>query len=116
MRAQLAEALDDSAIRISLVARLDDTVVGYLMARTDLATSPHRAGGDHRHHWCRSEYAHRGVGHALMSQLFVNLGAANASERVETIVAPRDTALTGFLYDCGFAPFAAAGVRAPGVD
>jgi ribosomal protein S18 acetylase RimI-like enzyme len=104
MRAQLAEALDDSAIRISLVARLDDTVVGYLMARTDLGdfgrTEPvaiiDTIGVD-------PEYAHRGVGHALLSQLFVNLGALRV-ERVETIIAPRDLALLGFLYDCGFAP------------
>lgn len=104
MRAQLAEALDDSAIRISLVARLDDTVVGYLMARTDLGdfgrTEPvaiiDTIGVD-------PEYAHRGVGHALMSQLFVNLGALRV-ERVETIIAPRDMALLGFLYGCGFAP------------
>lgn len=104
MRGQLAEALDDSAIRISLVARLDDTVVGYLMARTDLGdfgrTEPvaiiDTIGVD-------PEYAHRGVGHALVSQLFVNLVALRV-ERVETIIAPRDLALLGFLYGCGFAP------------
>ena len=104
MRAQLAEALDDSAIRVSLVARVDDTVVGYLMARTDLGdfgrTEPvaiiDTVGVD-------PEYAHRGVGHALMSQLFVNLGALRV-ERVETIIAPRDLRLLGFLYGCGFAP------------
>jgi hypothetical protein len=38
-----------------------------------------------------------------MSQLFVNLGALRV-ERVETIIAPRDLRLLGFLYDCGFAP------------
>jgi len=104
MRAQLAESLADSAIRVSLAARLDDTVVGYLMARTDLGdygrTEPvaiiDTIGVD-------PEYAHRGVGHALMSQLFANLGALRV-ERVETILAPRDLALAGFLYDCGFAP------------
>ena len=48
-------------------------------------------------------YTHRGVGHALLSQLFVNLGALRV-ERVETVVAPRDLALLGFLYDVGFAP------------
>lgn len=104
MRAQLAEALDDSAIRVSLVARLDDVVVGYLMARTDLGdygrTEPvaviDTIGVD-------PDYAQRGVGHALLSQLFANLGALRV-ERVETIAAPRDLALLGFLYGCGFAP------------
>jgi ribosomal protein S18 acetylase RimI-like enzyme len=104
MRAQLAEALDDSAIRVSLVARLDDTVVGYLMARTDLGDFGRAEpvavidtiGVD-------AEYAHRGVGHALMSQLMVNLGALRV-DRVETIVAPRDLDLLRFLYGCGFAP------------
>jgi ribosomal protein S18 acetylase RimI-like enzyme len=104
MGAQLAESLDDSAIRVSLVARLDDTVVGYLMARTDLGDFGRAEpvaiidtiGVD-------PEYAHRGVGHALLSQLFVNLGALHV-ERVETILAPRDLGLQAFLYDCGFAP------------
>lgn len=104
MRAQLAEALHDSAVRVSLVARLDGAVVGYLMARTDLGdygrTEPvaviDTIGVD-------PEYAHRGVGHALLSQLFANLGALRV-ERVETIAAPRDLALLGFLYGCGFAP------------
>jgi hypothetical protein len=38
-----------------------------------------------------------------MSQLFANLGALRI-ERVETVVAPRDIALLGFLYEIGFAP------------
>jgi ribosomal protein S18 acetylase RimI-like enzyme len=104
MRAQLAEAMDDSAVRISLTARRDDTVVGYLMARTDLGdfgrTEPvaviDTIGVD-------PDYTHRGVGHALLSQLFVNLGALRV-ERVETIIAPSDLPLLGFLYECGFAP------------
>ena len=89
---------------MSLVARLDGAVVGYLMARTDLGdygrTEPvaviDTIGVD-------PDYAHRGIGHALLSQLFANLGALRV-ERVETIAAPRDLALLGFLYGCGFAP------------
>ncbi len=50
-----------------------------------------------------SEYARRGVGHALMSQRFANLGALRV-ERVETIVPPRDLDLVRFLHGCGFAP------------
>ncbi len=101
---KLAEAMDDSGIRVSLCARRDGAIVGYLMARADLGdfgrTEPvaviDTIGVD-------PEYEHHGVGHALMSQLFVNLGALRI-ERVETVVAPRDLALLGFLYDIGFAP------------
>jgi len=101
---KLAEAMDDAGIRVSLCARDDGAIVGYLMARADLGDFGRiepvavidTIGVD-------PEYEHRGVGHALMSQLFVNLGALRI-ERVETVVAPRDLALLGFLYDVGFAP------------
>lgn len=101
---KLGEALQDSSVRVSLTARLGDTVAGYLMARTDY--------GD----FGRPEpvavldtiavdegFAHRGVGHALLSQLAANLAALRI-ERLETTVPPRDVRLLGFLYDVGFAP------------
>ena len=102
MQGKLAEAMNDSAIRVSMTARLDGTIVGYLMARADLGdfgrTVPAAVidtiGVD-------PEYAHRGVGRALLSQLFANLGALRV-ERVETITAPRDHTLLGFLFDTGF--------------
>ena len=104
MQQRLFEAIHGSAIRVSLTARLEGIIVGFVMARVDLGdfgrTEPvavlDTIGVDAR-------YAHRGVGHALLSQLFVNLGALRI-ERVETSVAPRDLALLGFLYDVGFAP------------
>jgi ribosomal protein S18 acetylase RimI-like enzyme len=100
----LEEATADSSIRVSLTARLDGAVVGYLMARADRGdfgrTEPvvvlDTIGVD-------PEYARRGVGRALLSQLFANLGALRI-ERVETVVAPRDFALLGFLHATGFAP------------
>lgn len=102
--ARLNETLADSAIRVSLTARMDDVIVGFVMARADLGdfgrTEPvaviDTIGVD-------PEYGHRGVGHALLSQLFLNLGALRI-ERVETQVAPRDLGLLGFLYDVGFGP------------
>jgi ribosomal protein S18 acetylase RimI-like enzyme len=104
MHHKLVEAMHGSAIRVSLTARMDGTIVGFLMARVDLGdfgrTEPvaviDTIGVD-------SGYAHRGVGHALLSQLFVNLGALRI-ERTESVVAPRDLALLGFFYDVGFAP------------
>ena len=101
---KLAEAIHESGVRVSLVARLDDAIVGFVMARADLGdfgrTEPTAVldtiGVD-------PEYAHRGVGHALVADLALNC-AALCIERLETVVAPHDLALLGFLYDAGFAP------------
>ncbi|WP_284619118.1 GNAT family N-acetyltransferase [Aquabacterium humicola] len=102
--ARLAEALHDAAIRISLVARRGGAIVGYLMARADFGdygrTEPvavlDTIGVD-------PAWTQRGVGHALLSQLFANLGALRV-ERAETVVAQRSLGLLGFLYATGFAP------------
>ena len=104
MKHKLNETTVDSAIRVSLTARLDGAIVGFMMARADLGdfgrTEPvaviDTLGVD-------PGFAHHGVGHALLSQLFAHLGALRI-ERVETVVAPRDLGLLGFLYSAGFAP------------
>lgn len=104
MSRRLAETLDDSAIRVSLTGRVDDTIVGYLMARADIGdfgrTDPvaiiDTIGVD-------PEYANRGVGHALMSQLFANLGALRV-ERVETVLSHHEPALGAFFTSLGFEP------------
>jgi ribosomal protein S18 acetylase RimI-like enzyme len=101
---KLGETLRDSALRVSLGAWLDGVLVGFAMARADFGDfgRPEPAavldtiGVD-------PEYAHRGVGHALLSQLFFNLAALRI-ERIETQAAPQDLALLGFLYDVGFSP------------
>jgi GNAT superfamily N-acetyltransferase len=98
------EALADSAVRVSLTARVDGVVAGFVTARTDF--------GD----FGRSEpvavldtigvdpdYAHHGVGAALVSQLFVNLEGLRI-ERVETVVGRENFPLLGFLYALGFGP------------
>jgi ribosomal protein S18 acetylase RimI-like enzyme len=86
------------------VARVDDAIAGFLMARVDLGdfgrTEPVAVLDTIGVH---PDYRHRRVGHALLSQLFVNLGGLRI-ERVETVVAPRDLELLGFLYAVGFAP------------
>ncbi len=102
--ARLAESMDDAAIRVSLTACCEGAIVGYLMARADLGdfgrTAPvavmDTLGVD-------PDHAHRGIGRALLSQLFANLGALRV-ERVETVVRHDDLGLLGFLYSAGFAP------------
>ena len=104
IRRKLAEAMLDSAVRVSLTARVDSSIVGFVMARVDLGdfgrTEPGAVLDTIGVH---PAYEHRRIGHALLSQLFANLGAL-CVERVETMVAPRDLALLGVLYDAGFAP------------
>jgi ribosomal protein S18 acetylase RimI-like enzyme len=98
------EALDDSAVRVSLTARVDAIVAGFVTARTDFGDFGRAEpvavldtiGVD-------PDYAHRGVGTALLSQLFVNLEGLRI-ERVETSVGRENFALLGFLYAVGFAP------------
>lgn len=102
IRELVDEAMTDSAVRVSLVARVDGIAAGFVMARTDFGDFGRAEpvavldtiGVD-------PDYAHHGVGNALLSQLFVNLGALRV-ERVETVVARENFGLLGFLYGIGF--------------
>lgn len=100
----IAEALGGSAVRISLIARVDGAVAGFLMARMDygdfgraepvavldtLGVDPLRA--------------RQGIGRELLSQLLVNLRGLGV-ERVETVVAPGSLDLMGFFHAAGFRP------------
>ena len=99
-----AEALADSALRVSLAACVDGAVAGFLMARLDygdfgrvepvavidtVGVDPLRA--------------RQGIGRGLLSQLFVNLDALGV-ERVETVVAAGSLDLMGFFCRAGFRP------------
>ena len=100
---RLDEALDPAGVRVSLVASVDGAPAGFLMARADRGdfgrVEPTAVldtiGVDPRQ-------AHRGIGRALLRQLFLNLSALRI-ERVETVVGPADDALIGFLRAAGFA-------------
>ena len=102
MQRQLQEAMTESAIRISLIARKDGVLAGYVMAKADFGdfgrTAPvaviDTIGVD-------PDFARRGVGSALLSQLFINLSALQV-ERLETVVAKENFDLLGFFYAAGF--------------
>jgi ribosomal protein S18 acetylase RimI-like enzyme len=104
MQHALDEALRESGVRISLAARQDGVLAGYIMARADLGdfgrTEPVAVIDTIG---VAPEYAHQGIGHALLSQLFLNLSALRI-ERVETIVAAANLELLGFFHGAGFAP------------
>jgi ribosomal protein S18 acetylase RimI-like enzyme len=100
---KLTEALDESGLRVSLVAEQDDHVVGFVMARVDfgefdriepaavldsIAVDP--------------DYTHHLVGTALLSQLLTNLSAL----QIEIIRSETDAEhidVLGFLQRNGFA-------------
>ena len=102
MASRLAEALGESAVRISLTVRCEGAVAGFAMARMDFGDFGRAEpvaildtlGVD-------PDYARRGLGAALLSQLMVNLSALGI-EAVETTVAHNDFALLAFLYHAGF--------------
>ncbi len=101
---KLDEALNESAIRVSLTAEADGNVVGFLMARVDF--------GDYG----RAEttavldtigvnprFARRGIGAALLSQLRLNLSMLDV-ETLETQAARENFDLLAFLYRHGARP------------
>ena len=99
---KLKEAMEDSAIRVSLTARMEGAIVGFAMARADLGDFGRvepvavldTIGVD-------PAYARRGVGHALVSQLFATCGALHI-DRLETTVRLAELPLLGFLRSVGF--------------
>jgi GNAT superfamily N-acetyltransferase len=100
----LDEALRESGVRISLAARQDGAMAGYIMARADLGdfnrTEPVAVIDTIG---VAPECANQGVGRTLLAQLFDNLATVGI-ERVETIVAAANVELLGFFYAAGFAP------------
>lgn len=101
---RMDEALADSGVRVSLIARVEDSIAGYLMASADYGdfgrAQPSAVidtiGVD-------PGFSGRGLGRAMLSQLFVNLGALGI-ERVETVVTKDNYDLLGFFYRNGFGP------------
>jgi GNAT superfamily N-acetyltransferase len=101
---KLDEALHESDIRVSLVAEQDGRPVGFIMARVDFGefgcVEPTAVmdtiGVD-------PDYGHQGIGHALLSQLLMNLTLLRV-ERIRTEIDWRDRDLLAFLADCGFNP------------
>jgi len=103
-RRKFAEAMDESGVRVSLVAEIDGQVSGFIMARVEFGEfgnlEPEAvidtigvAPSD----------GHKGVGSALLSQLMTNLQGLRV-ERVRTEVEWNHFGLLSFLDRMGFRP------------
>jgi ribosomal protein S18 acetylase RimI-like enzyme len=102
----LERALQPAAMQISLVAELEQRVVGFLVGSLYYGefgvlepSASLEAIGVH------PDFRHRHAGKALMRQLRLNLGALQIST-VRTEVAWSDFELLAFLKNQGFAPAA----------
>lgn len=104
IEALLAEATEASRTRVSLAARLDGAIVGFVMARADIGdygrTDPvavlDTIGVD-------PAYARRGIGRALVAQLAANVAQLQV-ERIETMARVADLGMLGFFVGAGFVP------------
>ena len=101
---KLDEALNQTDIRVSLLAEIDGVAAGFIMARVDIGEFGRLEPvavldtlGVH------PEYRDRGVGRALMAQLFANLSSLRI-DKVLTEVDWKERGLIGFLADCNFQP------------
>ncbi len=104
LRRKAAEALEESGVRVSLVAEQDRRVVGFVMARVDLGEFGQTAAAavlDTLGVDPAAQGQH--VGRALVSQLLANLAALRV-ESVRTELAWDDFGLARFLAQCGFVP------------
>jgi ribosomal protein S18 acetylase RimI-like enzyme len=101
---KVAEALQETDLRVSLVAELDGRPIGFIMARVDLGEFGRveptaiidTIGVD-------PDFRNFGVGRALLSQLIVNLRTLRV-ERVRTEVDWRDRDLMAYLERFDFVP------------
>ena len=101
---KLAEVLHESDVRVSLVAEIDGRTLGFIMARVSLGefgrTEPSAEMDTIGIH---PSFRGRGIGRALLSQLFANLATLRV-EKVLTEVDWTDFELIAFLAHCDFKP------------
>jgi predicted N-acetyltransferase YhbS len=102
--AKLKEMMEETGVRVSLVAEDDGRPVGYIMARVDYgefgqaepAAIIDTVGVE-------PGFGNQGVGSALLSQLIANLGALHV-ETMRTTVTWTNFSLLRFLSRSGFTP------------
>ncbi|MFI5015948.1 MAG: GNAT family N-acetyltransferase [Hyphomicrobiales bacterium] len=110
---KLAEAMDESGVRVSLVAESDGEVRGFIMARVEFGefgSLESEAVIDTI--GVAASHGHKGVGSALVSQLMTNLIGLRV-ERVRTEVDWNHFGLLSFLDRMGFRPHLRLALRRP---
>ncbi len=101
---KLDEALNESAIEVSLVGEAEGHPVAFAMARVDFGDFGHvESVAALDTVGVEPAFGRKGFGHAVLSQMIENLAALHV-KRLETEVAHDSFALLAFLYASGFRP------------
>lgn len=99
---KIDEVINQSGIRVSLVAERDGLVVGYIMARLDYGEFG-RTSAIAVIDTIGVDPGNPGAGTAMLEQLFANLASLRL-DGVRTIVRWDDTGMIHFLSKAGFEP------------
>ncbi len=101
---KLHEVLNETGVRVSLVAEMDGQFAGFIMAKLDYGEFGRTANtavidtiG------VNPAFGRQNVGNALLTQLNANLASLRV-ERLQTQIAWNNYALLGFLEKAGFRP------------
>ena len=104
LQAAMKEALEQTAIRVSLVAETDGFVSGFVMARMDFGdfgeTEPYAVIDTIG---VAPNQGHHGIASALLSQLLMNLSGLQV-DHLRTEIRRENFDLLAFLYNHGFVP------------
>jgi ribosomal protein S18 acetylase RimI-like enzyme len=101
---KMDEALRKNGIRLSMLAEIDQTPAGFVMARVDygeFGQTEMEAVLDTI--GIEAEFRGQGVGSVLLTQLLSHLASLRV-ERVRTVVEWNDVSLIGFFSRLGFKP------------
>ncbi|HSH44106.1 MAG TPA: GNAT family N-acetyltransferase [Arenicellales bacterium] len=99
---KIDEVINQSGIRVSLVAESDGLVVGYIMARLDYGEFG-RTSAIAVIDTIGVDPGNPGAGTAMLEQLFANLASLRL-DGVRTIIRWDDTGMIHFLSKAGFEP------------
>ena len=104
LKRQVSEALRNNGVRLSMLAEIDETPAGFIMARVDYGEfGETEAEAVLDTIGVESEFQRQNVGTSLLAQMLAQLSSLRV-ERVRTVVEWNNATLIAFLDRSGFKP------------